>query len=568
MLGHWFQKIIQTFNGTLQSNLKRFPITLFFTIALTCYLCYFVSNHDENKKLNWIIGYYLSVGTLLSLTLHLWCEEMKRIIPKIAVQAGMHLLLILDAIYLYSYSYEKSFTEIGIAHGAGILAIGLSVFFLSFFKEKNDIPSWNFALSSITACVTANVIGCIMSGGICFLILSVHKLFDLSIDSTCYLYVVILCNVCLSMFLFLGLLPQKQEKHNTRPLQHSFLNGVIHYLFLPLTGGYLIVLYIYALRILINWELPIGWVSWLVITLMTGCIVIEFGLYPSRMAQQKRTDNLIARWLPLFVLPLLFLMTIGIIRRFNDYGVTINRLYLITLNIWCYFVCIILIIIKAKRISWIPISFSLVFLLTSVLPVNYASITRQIIQKEVNQTIIRQKPMLNLPLSQEQYNQWLKTFSSEQARQINEKFIYLYEWFGKESICQWIDEDASLYMLRTEFEDKQENQPTVSYSGTIASEATISIPDGYQKLQSIHRYQIIDHKEQDKIIAVSLTQDNDTVYIDQQTIESLSQRKKGEMPPTQLNCNSSQKACLLTSFSIEKTEENIEVSIDGYLFSK
>lgn len=568
MLGHWFQKIIQTFNGTLQSNLKRFPITLFFTIALTCYLCYFVSNHDENKKLNWIIGYYLSVGTLLSLTLHLWCEEMKRIIPPIAVQAGMHLLLILDAIYLYSYSYEKSFTEIGIAHGAGILAIGLSVFFLSFFKEKNDIPSWNFALSSITACVTANVIGCIMSGGICFLILSVHKLFDLSIDSTCYLYVVILCNVCLSMFLFLGLLPQKQEKHNTRPLQHSFLNGVIHYLFLPLTGGYLIVLYIYALRILINWELPIGWVSWLVITLMTGCIVIEFGLYPSRMAQQKRTDNLIARWLPLFVLPLLLLMTIGIIRRFNDYGVTINRLYLITLNIWCYFVCITLIIIKAKRISWIPISFSLVFLLTSVLPVNYASITRQIIQKEVNQTIIRQKPMLNLPLSQEQYNQWLKTFSPEQARQINEKFIYLYEWFGKESICQWIDEDASLYMLRTEFEDKQGNQPTVSYSGTIASEAAISIPDGYQKLQSIHRYQIIDHKEQDKIIAVPLTQDNDTVYIDQQTIESLSQRKKGEMPPTQLNCNSSQKFFLLTSFSIEKTEENIEVSIDGYLFSK
>lgn len=568
MLGHWFQKIIQTFNGTLQSNLKRFPITLFFTIALTCYLCYFVSNHDENKKLNWIIGYYLSVGTLLSLTLHLWCEEMKRIIPKIAVQAGMHLLLILDAIYLYSYSYEKSFTEIGIAHGAGILAIGLSVFFLSFFKEKNDIPSWNFALSSITACVTANVIGCIMSGGICFLILSVHKLFDLSIDSTCYLYVAILCNVCLSMFLFLGLLPQKQEKHNTRPLQHSFLNGVIHYLFLPLTGGYLIVLYIYALRILINWELPIGWVSWLVITLMTGCIVIEFGLYPSRMAQQKRTDNLIARWLPLFVLPLLFLMTIGIIRRFNDYGVTINRLYLITLNIWCYFVCITLIIIKAKRISWIPISFSLVFLLTSVLPVNYASITRQIIQKEVNQTIIHQKPMQNLPLSQEQYNQWLKTFSPEQARQINEKFIYLYEWFGKESICQWIDEDASLYMLRTEFEDKQENQPTVSYSGTIASEATISIPDGYQKLQSIHRYQIIDHKEQDKIIAVPLTQDNDTVYIDQQTIESLSQRKKGEMPPTQLDCNSSQKVFLLTSFSIEKTEENIEVSIDGYLFSK
>ena len=127
MSGHWLQKTIQTFNGPLQSNLKRFPVTLFFTIALTCYLCYFVSNHDDNKKLHWIIAYYLSVGTLLSLTLHLWCEEMKSIIPKIGIQTGMNLLLILDTIYLYSYSYEKSFTEIGIAHAAGLWAIPISV---------------------------------------------------------------------------------------------------------------------------------------------------------------------------------------------------------------------------------------------------------------------------------------------------------------------------------------------------------------------------------------------------------------------------------------------------------
>lgn len=196
-----------------------------------------------------------------------------------------------------------------------------------------------------------------MSCGISLLVLSLHKLFNIDIDTRYYLYIVIICNVCLPLLLFLGLLPSRQEKHNTFPLLHSFLNNVIHYLFLPLTGGYLIVLYIYALRILASWELPIGWVSWLVIALMTGCIAIEFGLYPTRMAHGKRMDELIARWLPAFVLPLLCLMTIGIIRRFNDYGVTINRLYLITLNVWCYFVCITLILIKAKRINWIPVSF-------------------------------------------------------------------------------------------------------------------------------------------------------------------------------------------------------------------
>lgn len=573
MLRHWLQKTIQTFNGALQINLKRFPITLFFILSLTCYLCYLVAaDQPENKKLYWILGYYLSVGTLLSLSLHLWCEEIKSLIKKSIIQIGAHALLIADAFYLYSYSYEKSFTEIGIAHGAGLLAIGLSIFFLSFLKEKNDIPSWNFAVSSITSCITANLIGCVMSCGISLLVLSLHKLFNIDIDTRYYLYIVIICNVCLPLLLFLGLLPSRQEKHNTFPLLHSFLNNVIHYLFLPLTGGYLIVLYIYALRILASWELPIGWVSWLVIALMTGCIAIEFGLYPTRMAHGKRIDELIARWLPAFVLPLLCLMTIGIIRRFNDYGVTINRLYLITLNVWCYFVCITLILIKAKRINWIPVSFSIIFLLTSILPVNYSSITQKTIQNEINKEI-QNTQQKKLPFSHEEYTQWLKNFSSAKAQSINEKIIYLYEWFGKESIASWIDENVSLYMLRTEFKNEGETQGTTSYSGKSASEAFINIPDGYDKLQYVNQYYVSTNDECEKqILAIPLQQENDTVYISYQTLEKLNQYKYGEMPPTELKYNSNRKIFYLTEFSVENTTENnkkhTQVSINGYLFSK
>ena len=47
------------------------------------------------------------------------------------------------------------------------------------------------------------------------------------------------------------------------------------------TAGYLTVLYMYAARILVSWELPTGWVSWLIVALMTVCIAIQFGLYPA-----------------------------------------------------------------------------------------------------------------------------------------------------------------------------------------------------------------------------------------------------------------------------------------------
>ena len=57
--------------------------------------------------------------------------------------------------------------------------------------------------------------------------------------------------------LFLGLLPQGDDKHNREPHSSEFLNGILHYLFLPLTAGYLTVLYIYATRILVSWDCPL-----------------------------------------------------------------------------------------------------------------------------------------------------------------------------------------------------------------------------------------------------------------------------------------------------------------------
>ena len=59
------------------------------------------------------------------------------------------------------------------------------------------------------------------------------------------------------------------------------------------------MLYVYAARIFISWELPTGWVSWLVVALMAGCIAIEFGLYPVRIQEEtyKRMDcALVARF--------------------------------------------------------------------------------------------------------------------------------------------------------------------------------------------------------------------------------------------------------------------------------
>ena len=575
MKGQFLNKAFHTLTEAFQNCLKRFPTTVCFVLALTAYLAYLVSTEmDDEEKLTLVLGYYFSVGTLLSLTLHLWSEEIKNRIKEISVHIVMHVLLIADAVYLYSLSPERSLTEISIAHGAAILALWLSVFFLSFTKEKNDIPSWNFASYTVGAFVTANVVGLIMSGGISLLVFSLHQLFDVDVSWKCYLYILVVCSVLLPMLLFLGMLPKNKLKHNQEPQPSEFLNGTIHFLFLPLMAGYLLVLYIYATRILISWELPTGWVSWLVVALMAGCIAIEFGLYPSRVSESKRINEWIARWLPALVLPLLILMTVGIIRRFNDYGVTINRLYLITLNIWCYIVCFGLVLTRARRISWIPISFSIIFLLTSVLPVNYASITRNVMRHSVEKELAR-SGKTDLPLSRNQYDNWLDSLPAKTALQVNDRLRYLHYWFGRKSIADLVDKDASA----ADNDKAADGNRAVSYNGQASSQTSIEIPKGYSHFVIIpesSRQLKIPHKYiETGVLLASLgtrtDEMNDTAYIDLKNIEALQRYKYGEMPPAQFKCNSDKCLFILTGFSLDYQEEGDEallLNINGYLFKK
>ena len=590
MKGLSVEKAFHTATEAFQNCLKRFPVTVTFIFVFTAYLIYLTyTDWKGEDRLLFIIGYYLSVGILLSLTLHLWNEEVKSRLLKTGINLAAHALLIADAFLLYHYlTTESSWIEIGIAHAAAILAVGLSTFFLSFLREKNDIASWNFALNTVSAYIVTQVIGLILCAGISLLLFSLHQLFDIHISGKCYAYIYYLCNVSLGLMLFLGLLPQGNDKHNREPHSSEFLNGILHYLFLPLTAGYLIVLYIYATRILISWELPIGWVSWLIVALMTVCIAVQFGLYPTRFKEGKRFDNWIARWMPVLILPLLLLMTIGIIRRFNDYGITINRLYLATLNGWFYIVCIGLFVIKARRINWIPISFAGIFLLTSALPVNYAGITKNTILKEIKAEMQR-SCRADTPLSLEQYKEWIYSLPEKQAIQINGKFRYLSNWFGTESVTHLIDKDVTynLYSvtadINTDTIATDTDSDRVTYSGEIDSQTIIKIPAGYTRFIAIPdaglsgpRFTIPRQYLGNGTLPVSLdTQTgnlHDSVYIELSTLEMLEKSSKhGHIPPTSFRCNSPKNLFMLTAFDIhyeKSSDEDVRMSIKGYLFKK
>lgn len=553
-LNHLFRTLGQAFRRCA----TRFPVTTVFAFALTAFLCYLTATEatQASGKLLMTLGYYFSTGTLLSLSLHLWGEEVKRIRLRQGVHLTAQLLLAADALFLYAQSMEPRLVEIGIAHGAAILAIGLSVFFLPFFREKDDIPAWNFAQVTLGTLALVVIVGAVTSGGLSLLTLSLHRLFGVEVSYKCYLYILITCSLLLPLLMFLGLLPEGERKHDRQPQPTAFLQGTIRYLFLPLAALYLLVLYIYAATILARWELPDGWVSWLVVALMAGIIAIELGLYPSRIKEGKLTDERIARLLPLLALPLLVLMTVGIGRRFLDYGITINRLYLATLNAWFYFVCIGLIARRAKRLSWIPVSFSLVFLVTSVLPVNYAGITRNILHDQVKDALTQSNRSLQLPLTEETYETWIKSLPENEGQQINSKLSYLSSWFGKESIKDLVKDDIAFYRIAQE----EDTPGTESVSFRQTDGTTHAVPHGYRQMTFVKQHSTLTLAP---ILPIALDAGTDTLCL---PLDSLQHWQDTQLPVALPTTDGNTFVTTYLQLFIDKDQGEVGTEIEGYLF--
>lgn len=561
---------------------KRFPVSAAYITALSIFLIFNIIDEGEllDDSLIGAVSYYLSVGFVLSLTLHLWQEEGKKQRTILIVNMVAHLVLLADAIYIYhvledsnSYHYE-----VWVAHAAIIFSLLLSLFFLSFFKEKDNIASWNFTMNILVNLFICHFIGEVMWGGFSLLLSSFNFLFHIDFDSKWYMVIGVLTGLLLSSWLFLGRIPNGENKHDRTPVDSGFLNAVMRFLFLPLVGLYTIVLYIYAIQILVKWELPNGWVSWLVVASMVGLIIIEFGLYPVRKAQNRKADNLIARYLPVAILPLLLLMTVGIIRRFNDYGITINRLYLITLNLWFYFVCITLFITRARRINWITISFALIFLLTSAFPVNYFSITRNCMDSKIRK-MLYSTDMIRVrkfPLNERQYKHLLHILTKEEAVELNDKMRYMREYFGSHYTDAYVKDTTEVYFYYDFLSDTPSQSTIVEnyYIGNGCEDFAIDISEGYEKIFRVYTPTVTVPPNQNivQLVAEFRGEALDTVFVNLDTLRA----HKHSMPaPFPLPCASNHNIYMVTHFSISPLNdsrtnkvESIMVDVTGFVLQK
>ena len=387
---------------SLRQMTYRFPIAVVLLVLLTIFLSYMACGErlDDNTVTTTL--FFLCGGILLDYLLSLWGEEQSSPVTKkrywiIKASVLAVWTVYCGVLYVTHFNWERNVPFI-VGNVAWLVAVLAAIPFVAYLREKDDVKSWHFIFANLRAYIISLLVAAFMDGGLLGLLYGTAALFRIPTrGDTVPLVLTIISLVLIQGVLFFALVPSGERKHNTSTEMSKFLRNTVSWLFIPLLGAYMLVLYVYTVRILITWNLPEGLISYLVSAVMAMYVLCYFLLYPQIKEGGTWQAKLLTRWLPIAILPLLVLMTVAVGVRIGNYGITELRLYLATVLAWFYAVCIGVLVSKTKRFRWIYLSFAAIFILSSGQPLNYFFITKKVMMHKVDKLIAEKNAQLPFP---------------------------------------------------------------------------------------------------------------------------------------------------------------------------
>ncbi|MCQ2607903.1 MAG: DUF4153 domain-containing protein [Bacteroidales bacterium] len=537
----------------------RFPLSCISAIILTIVCLLLVHSIIPTIKDNYILLFFLlfypATTYFLNILTKLLAEKYTN--RKLLIICGINIFWFAFSIIASLY-WWTNWNVIGIV--AACLLMLVLLFCYPTLIQKDNLTSWKFATQNIANLAVIGFTLLIFYGALCLLYVGTESLFNIKINGNLFLDTLIVCFCAIMPFLFLTQISTKQEDANNLIQVAQYVS----YLLIPVQLLYVIVLYVYAAKILFTWTLPCGTVSWMVTASMIGMILLQWILYPKMLDKKKTVKQTILRYLPILMIPLLILMSVGIGRRISDYGITISRLYVLIANIWFYGICIYLIITRSKDIIGIPISFAIGFLLISFGPISVPNITLRILTNEVKTLLADEN--ISYPITNEQ----AITITNTKAI---DKLQYIQHTYKNEDYQDIIDEYIYFGIVDTTYSaDSPKTETIITNSSKKLSDISYyftknnwesNLPlEQYNKLQKITNNYFTISDSQLKTDSITFTVGKTVVTF---PIEAIEKQNNNDI----FTYKTDSVFLILTSFSLRiKGNDNNEIRFNGILLTK
>jgi hypothetical protein len=304
---------------------SRFPLAVGIAVLLTLYKLYIGGGVAELqlRVIGWLVGSFFWV-----VAVDFYAESRGRAFHARALLwafgiAVLALLFWLDqAIWLSAPMLV----------GGLVLLVSLSG---HLGRRETNATYWLFNHRLVLAALLGIVGAVLFGAGLSAIHETLKILFGLDLRAGEYIWTISLCLV--APVGALAFAPRSFTDPITAEAESEFtfraVAALVKFVLVPLLLVYTAILYAYALKIVLAWELPKGTLGAMVTAyLLIGAATLLFG-YPTRETGGALVRFFWRYWVWLAALPVILLF-IAVSRRLDDYGMTQSRYLIVMVGVW------------------------------------------------------------------------------------------------------------------------------------------------------------------------------------------------------------------------------------------
>ena len=215
-----------------------------------------------------------------------------------------------------------------------ITAVNLTI---PYWNKDQNHQQWQFLFETLIAATTSILISAVIM--LCFVIfmIGINTLFNLNMQIDLYIIrVFATLGTLFTVNLFLYNLPKKFDKTPNNSKQDlNILKIISNYILLPFVFGYFAIMYAYIFNILITAQWPEGSVVYTILALIVPVFIYTLVAFPFKnQFKNKSLKILVNKGLFALLIPVICVYFYAIYIRIAEFGITIDRYFVVIFGIW------------------------------------------------------------------------------------------------------------------------------------------------------------------------------------------------------------------------------------------
>lgn len=431
------QKINETLDR-IKSAAIKYPVTILMSLTMTVAAIFLIESDYDNEIQNFIALKILLVSAL-GISLSFGLIMLTQRIGKHGFLAYLAIPFVIGLYFLLPADEDDFTVKYFFLFAPAYVLSHLLVAFVPFLKSENsETDFWEYNKKLFVNFFLTVVFTGVLCGGVELAITAVDNLFNMDFDENIYpdtFMIFLIFGSTLIFLLFTGNGLKKLEEKSDYP---NVLKFFTQFVLIPLLIIYVLILYLYSIKILINWELPRGWVSYLVLVYSMLGILALLLVHPLRGDDAKSWVRIFGKMFYYTLIPLLVLLFVAIFTRLLEYGFTEARYYVVLLALWLTLVVGYFALKKNPGIKFIPISLFVFGIFSLLMPFANAFSVAKNSQKNNLMKVLTENKLLKdgkIDFSRE--------VKIEVVNEISDKFRFLDERGQLDYLLTLVDDNPS-----------------------------------------------------------------------------------------------------------------------------